>query len=94
MRESLFEILLPDESVRTTFCSEEATLSSLVSRLLNEDGQEIASALLDTANQAAIHKAELWAIQKVISSEPGRVWSEEELHELGDGQSIQPFLVQ
>lgn len=87
MRESLFEVLLPDESVRTTFCSEEATLASLVSRLLKEDGKEIAQALLDSSNEAAIHKSELWAIQKVVSSDPGRIWSEEELHDLGDGQS-------
>ena len=91
MRESLFEVLLPDESVRTTFCSEDATLTSLVSRLLKEDGQEIAQALLDSSNEAAIHKSELWAIQKVISSDPGRIWTEEELHELGDGQSLPSY---
>jgi hypothetical protein len=84
----LVQVLLPNRTLRASFISPDATVRDVIATLLAEDGPEIVREVVhfqDFDLDGTEGNDELWTMQKVISSEPNRSWTEEELEGLGDG---------
>ena len=84
MKQELVQVSLPNGSVVATFAAPTARVAQVVDQLLHEDGLDIAQAIAGQPDAA--HRKELWALQRVLQSEPNKAWSDEDLLTLGDGE--------
>jgi hypothetical protein len=85
----LVQVLLPSRALRASFIGTDATVRELIATLLAEDGPDIVRDVVhfqDFEPNGTECNPSLWAIQRVILSDPNRSWSDEELDGLGNGR--------
>ena len=85
-RSELVQVLVPGGNSYAAFARDDATVGELCAQLLaDEDGSRIVGEVVGDGSTPQDADRGMWAVQRVLGSEPNRAWADEELAALGDG---------